>query len=32
IKINRRKVDFIINNNNSKESLLKKVENILRNI
>jgi len=32
IKINRRKVDFIINNNNSKESLLKKVEKILKNI
>ncbi|MBM3703251.1 MAG: dephospho-CoA kinase [Actinobacteria bacterium] len=32
IKINRRKVNFIINNNNSKESLLKKVEKILKNI
>lgn len=32
IKINRKKVDFIINNNNSKESLLKKVEKILKNI
>ncbi|MBU2562840.1 MAG: dephospho-CoA kinase [Actinobacteria bacterium] len=32
IKINRKKVNFIINNNNSKESLLKKVEKILKNI
>ncbi|MFZ3106756.1 MAG: dephospho-CoA kinase [Candidatus Hydromicrobium sp.] len=32
IKINKKKVNFIINNNNSKESLLKKVEKILKNI
>jgi len=32
IKINRKKVNFIINNNNSKESLLKKVEKIFKNI
>ena len=32
IKIDKKKVNFVINNNSSKESLFKKVEKILKNI
>ena len=32
IKIDKKKVNFVINNNSSKESLFKKVEKVLKNI